>query len=247
MIVGCWLGWPSPFLHKLKHGEIPYNLTSSQRSWIVALMDFGNVISPIPTGYMMDYFGRKPTFFITAVIFQLSWVFAIFAEGAFLLCIARLLAGIGKGIGFTVVPMYLAEIAEVNVRGALSTIFTILLFFGTLFEFIIAPYVSYDTLNYISATIPVVFFLLVLVIPESPYYLLMKKNRAGARRAFCWLRNYRGQDIQDVPGKEGMNVETELEKMNEQVQKVIKLSYVLKIIINYIPLICNYISSFLKK
>ncbi|XP_075226868.1 facilitated trehalose transporter Tret1-like [Lycorma delicatula] len=225
MIVGCWLGWPSPFLHKLKSGEISYTLTSSERSWIVSLMDFGNVISPIPVGYMMDWLGRKPTFFATAVIFQISWVLALLADGAGLLYIARFLAGIGKGMGFTVVPMYLAEIAEVKIRGALSTIFTILLFFGTLFEYIIGPYVSYDTLNAISSVIPILFFLLVLFIPESPYYLLMKKDRKGAQNSFSWLRNYKYDEKTDVnaKAKEEINAETELERMDSQVQKEMEL------------------------
>ncbi|XP_022200158.2 facilitated trehalose transporter Tret1 [Nilaparvata lugens] len=219
LIVGCWLGWPSPWLRKLQQGEANFNLTKEERSWVVALMDFGNVLSPIPTGYMMDACGRKPTFFATAVVFQVSWLLAVYANGPTLLYVARLLAGIGKGMGFTVVPMYLAEIAEVKVRGALSAIFTFLLFSGTLLELVIGPYVSYNTLNVISSTIPVLFCVLVVLIPESPYFLLMKNRRQAAYRSFCWLRNhYKGKQQAQSVGHDAV-IETELEKMDAQVQK----------------------------
>ncbi|XP_075226863.1 facilitated trehalose transporter Tret1-2 homolog [Lycorma delicatula] len=214
LIVGTWAGWPSPFQYKLKMGEIPFNLTRTERSWVVSLLDFGNIISPIPAGYMMDRFGRKSTFLLTAIVFQISWLLAIFANGANLLYVARLLSGIGKGIAFTVSPMYLAEIAETKIRGAVSGLFTVLLFMGTIYEFVIGLLCSYYTLNIASSIIPIIFFICVIIIPESPHYLLMKNNLTGAYKSYCWLRNPKRETQYG-----GETIEHEMDVMNSQVQK----------------------------
>nr|BAQ02373.1 sugar transporter [Nilaparvata lugens] len=187
-ITGCWLGWPSAFLRKLQRGECGFSLTLWQIGWSVALMDLANTVSPIPTGYLMDYYGRKPAFMATAIVFQLSWLMVIFAEGPVLLYFSRIFAGIGKGMGFTILPMYIAEVAEKQIRGALSTLFTLLLFGGTLFEFILGPSVSYMTLNIASTVFPLVFFILCFFLPESPYYLLSVGKKEQAWKSFCFIR-----------------------------------------------------------
>lgn len=106
-----------------------------------------------------------------------------------LVLFVHVISGIGKGVAFTVVPMYLGEIAGVQVRGALSTIFTGLLYSGILFEYCVGPFVSYNTLNVISGTIPIWFFLMFFLLPDSPYYLLMKERPKAARKSLAWFRN----------------------------------------------------------
>lgn len=90
---------------------------------------------------------------------------------------------------FTVAPMYLGEIASVPIRGALSTVFAGLLWAGTMFEFTVGPYVSFKMLAVLSGTVPVLFFCSFLLMPDSPYFLLMRNREAEAKRALQWLRN----------------------------------------------------------
>ncbi|XP_046669301.1 facilitated trehalose transporter Tret1-like isoform X1 [Homalodisca vitripennis] len=193
-IAGCWLGWPSPAVKMFFEGDVHFNITNDDISWIVALMDFGNTLSPIPSGYMSDCMGRKLTLLMTAFLYLGTWSLAIFGNNAYYLYVARIGAGLGKGVAFTVVPMYLGEIAGVKVRGAISTIFTGLLYSGIMFEYIIGPFVSYDMLNYISGVVPIVFFLTFFMLPESPYYLLMKERHKEARKSLAWFRSAKVDD-----------------------------------------------------
>ncbi|XP_054270515.1 facilitated trehalose transporter Tret1-like [Macrosteles quadrilineatus] len=188
-IAGCCLGWPSPAVRKFLDHEANFNITQSQVSWIVALMDFGNILSPIPSGYMADSLGRKYTLLMTAFLYMATWLLTIFGNSAYYLFAARVGAGLGKGVAFTVVPMYLGEIAGVQVRGAISTIFTGLLYSGILFEYCIGPFLSYNMLNIVSAVVPIVFFLTFFMLPDSPYFLLMKERHKEARRSLAWFRN----------------------------------------------------------
>lgn len=193
-IAGCWLGWPSPAVQKILSGEAQLNISPDQISWIVALMDVGNIISPIPSGYLANRLGRKTTLVMTAFLFFATWILTIFAGTVHFLFAARIGAGIGKGVVFTVVPMYLGEIAAVKIRGALSTIFTGLLYGGTLFEYCIGPFVSYQILNIISGFVPIVFFLTFVCLPDSPYFHLMMERHKEAKETLVWFRNAKETD-----------------------------------------------------
>lgn len=190
--------------------EAHISVEPNEISWVVSLMDFGNVLSPIPSGYMSDYFGRKLTLISTAFLYIVTWLLAIYGPSAPYLYAARIGAGIGKGFAFTVVPMYLGEIAGVQVRGAISTIFTGLLYSGILFEYCVGPFVSYNMLNIISGVIPIIFFVTFILMPESPYFLLMKGRQKEARRSLAWFRS---AQLGDVTCNE------ELEEMSKSVKK----------------------------
>lgn len=209
-IAGSWLGWPSPAVKMIMQGDANVKISSEQVSWVVALMDFGNILSPIPSGYMSDCLGRKNTLLLTAFLYLATWLLTIFGTSFWFLAVARIGAGIGKGVAFTVVPMYLGEIAGVRVRGAISTIFTGLLYSGVLFEYCIGPFVSYTNLNIISGIIPIIFFLTFFLLPDSPYFQLMKNRQTEASKTLAWFRNADQKDC---------NFLNELNEMNQTVQK----------------------------
>lgn len=171
----------------MKH-ETEFVMNTNELSWIVALMDLGNVISPLFAGYFMDKLGRKLSTIFLGPLFIISWLLTLYVPTFWALCTARMMAGIGKGISYTVVPVFLGEIAGAKIRGALSSTFCIQLHLGFLLEAVIGPLVKYRTLNTISAVFPVVFVVLAIWIPESPYYLLKKNRRPEATRCLRWYR-----------------------------------------------------------
>lgn len=188
-ISGMWLGWPTSVAEKLINHQTEISMNLDQLSWVVCLMDVGNTVSPLFGGYLMDRMGRKPSIAVLGPLFFVSWLLALFVPHAWALYVARLMAGLGKGMSYTVVPVFLGEIAGVNVRGALGSVFTIQLSSGFLFEVIVGPYVSYRVLNTVSAVIPALFFLMYIWVPESPYYLLKKGRREKALKCLRWYRS----------------------------------------------------------
>lgn len=220
MIAGCWLGWPSPANQRLLHNETSIVVNQEQISWIVSLLDLGNVVSPIPAGIIMDVFGRKSILVFSAFLYMATWILTYLAESPTLLYVARFGAGLGKGISFTVVPMYVGEIASVNIRGALSTMFTGLLWAGTMFEFALGPYVSFRTMAILSGIIPIVFFFSYIWMPDSPYYLLMRGRDDEALKSLKWLRNSDGQSTSEDP--KAYCAENELKEMKEMILEEMK-------------------------
>lgn len=218
MMVGCWLGWPSPSVRMIENNQTQIVADSNQISWIVASMDAGNAVSPIPAGFITDIVGRKMVLLFSGGLFAGTWLLAGLAHTPLFLYIARFFAGFSKGIVFTVVPMYLGEIASTPIRGALSTMFAGLLWTGTMYEFIIDPFVTFKMLTIISGIIPIIFLLTFIWMPDSPYYLLMQNRTDQAEKALRWFRNAQNQSG-DVNNNA---VDIELKEMKVAVEEEMK-------------------------
>jgi MFS family permease len=85
-----------------------------------------SALTPVPAAYLADRFGRKTTLLLGAIPFILGWVLIIVAKSVAVLYVARMFSGLGYGIVYTVAPMYTGEIATNEVRGALSTLITLM-------------------------------------------------------------------------------------------------------------------------
>lgn len=208
-ISGMWIGWPSSVVDKFVHNQTDVHIGYDELSWIVCIMDLGNVISPVFGGYLMDKIGRKLTIAVLGPLFIVSWLLTLHGSTTWTLYVARFTAGLGKGMSYTVVPVFLGEIAGVNIRGALGGVFATQLSFGFLFEVIIGSCVSYRTLNAVSLMVPVLFFAMFVWVPESPYYLLKRGRKTGAAECLRWYRC----------DADGDDVGAELQQMEVNVRK----------------------------
>lgn len=188
MTAGCWLSWPAPAIKLLLKGEYCCNVTRSEISTMVSLMDFGNILSPIPAAYCMDIFGRKSTLYSTAFMYLFASAATFAATNVWYLYAARLSVGMAKGVAFAVVPIYLAEIASPQIRGALSAMFIGLLNIGLVYDYVLGMLLSFNGLNVANAILPLLFGIFFYFVPESPYYLAMKTKE---KRTIKSLSKYR--------------------------------------------------------
>ncbi|MBQ5153989.1 MFS transporter, partial [Macrococcus caseolyticus] len=142
-----------------------------------------------------------------AVPFILGWVLVIVANSVALLYVARMFSGLGYGIVYTVAPMYTGEIATNQVRGALSTLITLMNKVGILAQYCIGPFVSMQTLAAINLILPVTFVITFIFLPESPYYYLKFERSERAERS---LRNLRSGDIRTELKSIELNVQEDM-------------------------------------
>uniref|UniRef100_A0A1B6M492 Major facilitator superfamily (MFS) profile domain-containing protein n=2 Tax=Graphocephala atropunctata TaxID=36148 RepID=A0A1B6M492_9HEMI len=188
LMTGMFLGWPSPTISKLHAGKTPLALTGTEVSWMVSLLYVGSVISPLPGGVLMDRWGRHASLRACSILALASWLLLAFRTDVISLYISRILGGMWGGISYCITPVYLCEIAEPRIRGALNTVFTLMVYLGIMFEYCIGPFIPYTLLSLLSACVPLLYFLLMFTIPESPYFFVMKDKTREAREALLWLR-----------------------------------------------------------
>ncbi|PSN47391.1 Facilitated trehalose transporter Tret1 [Blattella germanica] len=188
MAAGTVLAWTSPTLPELQSANSTLPITPEEGSWVGSLMAIGAIAGALPAGFFAEKFGRKLVICSLSAPFLLSWIMIIFAGSVALLYIARIVAGVATGAICVVAPMYIGEIAENSVRGALGSYFQVMLTVGILYTYIFGAVADYTWLGILSAVVPVVFVLLFWRMPESPAYLMKKYRTDEARRSLQYFR-----------------------------------------------------------
>ncbi|XP_013199570.1 facilitated trehalose transporter Tret1 isoform X2 [Amyelois transitella] len=134
-----------------------------------------------------------PKFHDNQTDFQLSDIIMICSSNVWLLCTTRFLWGVGAGMSGTVSAIYLAEIADKEIRGTLSVQSRFMLNFGSFLTLVIGPFVSYYTLNYMILSLPICYFISCSLVPESPYFYLKEGKVDDARKALIRLRGHQDE------------------------------------------------------
>ncbi|KAL1459427.1 hypothetical protein WDU94_011409 [Cyamophila willieti] len=187
--VGMSFAWSAPILDELLSKDSPIPMTSKEGSWLVAIIELGNYMSPIPGAYAVDTIGRKWTFLATGPVTALSYIIAMYTRSVPGLYIVRCLQGMSMSVIFMVAPMYLGEIAEVRIRGSIGTVFQISLHLGILFTYVLGSELSYMNYQIYSLIVPIIFMATFVFMPESPYYYVSKNQDEKAIESLKWLRN----------------------------------------------------------
>lgn len=194
---GTVYGWYTTCISRLQDEKAvdlaSGRFTPEEGSWLLSLTVLGSMIGPFIGAAMADNIGRKRTLLISSLYFIIGWIIIIFGQNVPTYYVARLILGIGVGISYTTNPMYVSEVADVNIRGALGTLIATNVFTGSLFACLIGPYVSIQVLTGILLTIPLLFLVTFIWFPESPYYLAAKGRKDEAMKAIIFFKGIRDE------------------------------------------------------
>ncbi|GJQ75918.1 hypothetical protein Trydic_g17978 [Trypoxylus dichotomus] len=189
---GICLGWTSPELPKLESNittPLPAPSTSTESAWIGSLLPLGATIGPFIAGYLADSIGRKKTLLLAGIPFVVAFLSAAFGSSVSIFYGLRFLSGLSVGTVFTVLPMYIGEIADDSVRGALGSLMQLFVTGGLLFSYAIGPYISIYAFNLLCLIPPIMFLVgFFMLIPESPYSLLAQNKETECSQALIKLR-----------------------------------------------------------
>uniref|UniRef100_A0A1B6G9Z8 Major facilitator superfamily (MFS) profile domain-containing protein n=1 Tax=Cuerna arida TaxID=1464854 RepID=A0A1B6G9Z8_9HEMI len=206
---GTHFSWSSPTLPKLEAADSWLPINAEQASWIGSLTALGTVFGPFLGSWLVNTIGRRWAIVTSVMICFVAWIILLFANSVWIIYIGRFIGGAGGGIAFLACPMYVAEISEPEVRGALGSLFAFFLVAGYLIEYAFGPYVSYSVLIFLNFIPTVLFLLCISLTPESPYYFLREGETSKALESLTWLRKgRRPEEIQ----KELSEIETEVRR-----------------------------------
>jgi len=157
-----------------------FHLTSIQVELAVSIVLAGAAVGAAAGGYLGDRLGRKPALMLTAIIFGVFAVVTGMAHGLGVFLAARFLVGLAVGITSMITPLYIAELAPAEIRGALVTLNQLAIVSGIG----IAYYVDYLFADsgdwramFTSAVVPSVVLLVALIfLPESPRWLATRER-----------------------------------------------------------------------
>lgn len=162
-------------------------LSTWEQSWIVSAVLIGAVLGAAIIGPMSDRFGRKRLLLLSAGIFFLGAVGSGLSQSFMVLITARVILGLSVGASSALIPTYLAELAPAEERGAVGTMFQLMIMTGIFLAYVMNWALSYDATNgwrwmLALAAVPAVFlFFGGILLPESPRFLVRNNRLADAQ------------------------------------------------------------------
>lgn len=187
-----------------------FSYTDAWHGFTTSSALIGCIIGAFLSGIMAGRLGRKKSLFIAGICFFISawgsynpetWILA--KEPTLTLCVVfnlyRVLGGIGVGLASAICPMYIAEIAPASRRGALVSWNQFAIIFGQLVVYFVNFLIVRAHINdpaiqewtqqigwrvmFGSECVPAgLFTLLILLVPESPRFLVLTGRDKEALR-----------------------------------------------------------------
>ena len=158
-------------------------------TFIMSMALWGTVLGSLLGGIPTDKFGRKKTLFWIGVLYALSALGSAMAWGPYSFSFFRFIGGLGVGASSVAVPIYLAEVSNSDERGSIGSRYQFMIVFGIFIAFFsnyllkgVGGAIDWRLMLGVEAIPAVIYCLLVLAIPKSPRWLLLKNNdEQGAR------------------------------------------------------------------
>jgi len=198
-IGGFLFGFDSGVINGTVDGlKTAFNSDSVVTGFNVGSMLLGCAIGALSAGRMADRFGRRTILLVAAACFSVSAWGSGISSCSEEFIIYRILGGLAVGAASVLAPAYISEIAPAKVRGMLSSVQQIAiisgLFFAFLSNYFIAGkagsslqifawgYEAWRWMFWVELIPAVTFFFALLIIPESPRFLVAsgKKDKAIA-------------------------------------------------------------------
>ncbi|VVC25777.1 Hypothetical protein CINCED_3A020911 [Cinara cedri] len=212
-VAGTTLGWTAPAGPMMEADQYAFKITNDNLAWIGALMPLGAMLGCPVTAGLVDKLGRKNMMLMLVAPTLVGWAMIIWAESVMWICIGRLLTGFAGGSYSIIVPLYTSEIAEKEIRGTLGTYFQLQVTGGILFTYIVGSKFNVFGLSIICAIIPIVYACLMVLIPESPNFHLMKGDVEKARLSLRYFRGPYGTVDQELSIMQDSLAKTERERV----------------------------------
>ncbi|KAM7222573.1 General substrate transporter [Rhypophila decipiens] len=166
-----------------------------QVSLVVAMLSAGTAVGALGSAPVADFYGRRLSLILGIVIFCIGAVFQVSATNIPLLVVGRTVAGVGVGLVSVLVPLYQSEMAPKWVRGTLVCAYQLSITTGLLLASIV-NILTYQIDGAAAYRIPmglqltwaVVLALGILMLPETPRYLIKRGYKEAAALSLSRLR-----------------------------------------------------------
>ena len=190
-IGGFMFGYDSGVINGTQEGlKTTFGLSEGWLGATVAALLPGCALGAFSAGRLADSWGRRKVMLAAAVLFILSAIASGAATSAAMMMIARFAAGAGVGAASVLSPAYISEVTPAAMRGRLSSLQQIMIIAGLTGAFFSNYYLAgaagastspfwlgYPAWRWMfwAQVVPAgIFLLTLLLIPESPRFLVAK-------------------------------------------------------------------------
>nr|XP_045605525.1 facilitated trehalose transporter Tret1-2 homolog isoform X2 [Procambarus clarkii] len=195
--LGMTLTWPNVLASDFQHDNTTiYGSSLHLQDWQMDMMGSMVYIGSLPgyvvAGWLARRQGRRWSMVMATVPGLLGWGLIALSLNTHMIIVGRFLTGLAMGLATVSVRIYLAEIADTEIRGAAGMIASAMLEFGGLVTISVGMLLPWYHIAFLVIVILLTFCVFIApFLPESPMYLAISNRDAEARQVLLSLRgNY---------------------------------------------------------
>ncbi|XP_068221263.1 facilitated trehalose transporter Tret1-like [Palaemon carinicauda] len=166
-------------------------LTTADIAWIASIISVGCVLGSILAGRVMDLIGRRTTVIVLAPFLLTGWLIIALAPNAPVILLGRMICGTATAFLYCASPVYCSEVPEARLRGSLGLMPSLFLTFGVVLSYMAGAFFSWRISCYICCIPIILMFIVLWLVPESPYWYLLKGKTRECKESLRWLRGPR--------------------------------------------------------
>jgi MFS transporter, SP family, arabinose:H+ symporter len=192
-------------------GTIPFlqeyfGLNEAMKGWVVSSALLGCILGASISGRLGDTFGRKKVLLVTALFFGVSAIGSALSQSIPSFVFYRIIGGLAVGSASVLAPVYIAEVSPAHLRGRMVSINQLTIVTGIS----LAYYSNWFLLGigenawrwmFAAEAVPaLLFFAALFIIPESPRWLVAKKNEIQAKYVLEKIvdENYASFELKEI-------------------------------------------------
>ncbi|WP_062308257.1 sugar porter family MFS transporter [Alicyclobacillus sendaiensis] len=171
-----------------------YQLSPFMQGLVISSIMIGGVIGVAASGFLSDRVGRRKVLMTAAILFAIAAFVSAISPDVTTLILARIVGGLGIGMGSALSVTYISECAPTQIRGALSSLYQLLTIIGIFLTYLTnyliqsSATVTWDVhtgwrwMLGLGSVPSAIFFLVLLFAPESPRWLVKAGRVDEAKR-----------------------------------------------------------------
>ncbi len=151
--------------------------------FIMSMALWGTLVGSMLGGIPTEIFGRKKVLFWIGILFALSAFGSALAQDPYSFSFFRFIGGLGIGVSSVVAPTYISEISTPSTRGKLGAMYQFNIVFGILIAFLSNYFLQgvggandWRWMLGVLAIPSIIYTVMVMGVPESPRWLVTKRN-----------------------------------------------------------------------
>jgi MFS transporter, SP family, sugar:H+ symporter len=171
------------------------NVSASQTSEIVSILSAGTFFGALFSAPVADFAGRRLGMMFNTIVFTIGVILQTAATDIPLFVAGRFFAGLGVGLLSATIPLYQSETSPKWIRGAVVGCYQWAITIGLLLAAIVnnATKNRNDTGSYripvaVQFAWAIILFGGMLILPETPRYLIKRGRHADAAKSLSRLR-----------------------------------------------------------
>ncbi|XP_076748724.1 facilitated trehalose transporter Tret1-2 homolog [Xylocopa sonorina] len=192
---GMPIGYSAILLPQLAEENGTMHADAELGSWIASIHSLATPVGSLVSGPLLDTIGRRGALQFSGVPLFAGWILIGFANNIPCLLVGRVILGFAVGIMAVPSQVLLGEMSDPKLRGFLASNPLSFYCLGVLIIYALGASFTWHIVAFSSAILPIIALIALVLIPESPIWLVKRKKLEKARKALLWLR---GDNVEQV-------------------------------------------------